>query len=107
MPRPVTYIPFLTTTQIRELAGGSYNEYHRIYTQVHRIHTKSYSDAIKKAQKKYREKKKLEDPSYIEKQKKAHRDWYLRHKDDPERKEKMRIYYQKKKLEKSTQNLVV
>ena len=57
MPRPVTYIPFLTNQQILDLAAGSYNEYHRIYTQVHRVHTKSFSDAIKVAQKKYKRKK--------------------------------------------------
>jgi hypothetical protein len=104
MPRPVTYIPFLTNQQILDLADGSYNnEYHKIYTQVHRFHTKSFSDAIKVAQKKYRDKKKL-DPIYLEKCRKAQKEYYQRHKDDPEKKEKSRLYhqkrYQQKKLEK-------
>lgn len=104
MPRPVTYIPFLTNQQILDLAAGSYNEYHRIYTQVHRVHTKSFSDAIKVAQKKYREKKKI-DPTYTEKIRKAQREYYHHHiKNDPEKKERLRLYhqkrYQQKKLEK-------
>ena len=107
MPRSVTYIPFLTNQQIRELACGSDSEFHRIYNQVHRVHTKSFSDAIKVAQKKYRDRKKL-DPIYLENNRKAQKEYYQRHKDDPERKEKSRLYhqklYQKKKLEKLLNN---
>jgi hypothetical protein len=104
MPRPVTYIPFLTNQEIRDLACGSKSEFYRIYNQVHRVHTKSFSDSIKAAQKKYREKKKLEDPTYTEKHRKAQNNYYIRVKEDPEKKEKLRLYhqkrYQQKKLEK-------
>ena len=104
MPRPVTYIPFLTNQQIRDLACGNKSEYHRIYNQVHRVHTKSFSDAIKVAQKKYRDKKKLEDPNYLENQRKLLNKYRQKYKDDPEKKEKLRLYhqkrYQQKKLEK-------
>ena len=101
MPRPVTYIPYLTNKQIRDLACGNDREFHRIYNQVQRVHNKSFSEAVKVAQKKYREKKKLQDPNYLEKNRKIVKDYYLRH---PEKKEQLRLYnqkfYQKKKLEK-------